>query len=135
MGYTIRLKSGHQIELSSYHQHLTDQERLSGLLTHEDNLQTLQSLRQPTDDLPVLLLEPEQAILDSEFAEIFGEIATMPEVLCVSRWVGEAHSGSEADYSALKVIWFQSAFGLPDPQITAQLEELDWLRYSRCFVW
>ncbi|GEM48919.1 hypothetical protein [Deinococcus cellulosilyticus] len=135
MGYSIQLRSGHQIELSSYHQDLTDQERLAGLLTREDNLQTLQMLRQAQDDLPVLLLEPEQTRLDTDFSASFGEVSSMPPVLCVSTWVGEAHAGSEADYSALKIIWFQGAFGLPDPQIAAQLEELDWVKHSKCFVW
>ena len=134
MTYKLVLSSGEEIRLTSYHQDPTYWGLLEGLPLREDNLNLLERLKQPGDELPVLLLEPEQVPIKTASPYPFGEPARLPEILCISRWIGPV-ADKCMDYSALKIIWFQSDFGLPEAHIEEQLKQMEWHRHSKDFLW
>lgn len=57
---------------------------------------------------------------------------TLPRVRCIAElFCNRPIRGSNKPFSSALVIWFQDHYGLPNEQVKAQLEELDWPKHAQ----
>jgi uncharacterized protein (TIGR02996 family) len=138
--YDIRLASGRWIYLNSLRQERVYAGLLEGLPTRDLNQGIIDRLVEgerrahPHDELPPLLLTPEQRPIKHSKREYypFGEPAQLPEFSCVGHFISHSPARNMGMMmSTLTVIWFQDEFAPPiGPDVWPQFRAIDWDQHA-----
>lgn len=140
--YEIRLESGVDIRLDVLFQYRTYSGLLEGLPTRELNKRLVgRALKYAGEKLwfggtPYLIRPVETAMgLPKEdwfMPEEEHEPARIPPVVCLASFDAMARARDpDADFSSLKVVWFQNEFALPiDPGVLQEIRALDWRAHA-----
>lgn len=128
------LPCGHHIRLVALDQSFTEEGRLEGLPTKENNRRRLEWLAEEiTARMPqigCLMIPPTETLIpwDDATPYPFGTPASLPQIKCIGRFKSfKPARDTQADFSQLVVVWFQDHFALPiDGNVAEQIAHIDW---------
>lgn len=138
--FTLTLDDDSKVSMIALNQSRTYEGLLEGLPTTEMNVRTIAraivSAQKIWGDAPQLI-PPKVTPISVSRKYPFGDPASIPGILCLSRWESGFESRGDLDGSAMcTIVWFQSEFALPiDEAVAVQIRSLNWNSVSTFHQW